>query len=180
MTNAQDTTPARAEAQDEGAALSASDRACYEYPGKDQSDLRAAFVAGACFIAAHPSPTPAADADRVREATGAEAVIRDEQIVISIEIDALPGILSGSIATNSVAGLFKVTDPAEFAKEVCRALNAEKEDGTTRVHMMFDSAFNHAIDQGAEGVEEVTEDEFEAEAQRIQSEALAALKSEGK
>ncbi len=76
-----------------------------------------------------------------------------------------------------MSGLFKVTDPAEFAKEVCRALNAEKEDGTTRVHMMFDSALNHAIDQGAEGVEEVTEDEFEAEAQRIQSEALAALKS---
>ena len=120
---------------------------------------------------------PAADADRVRAATGAEAVIHDEQIVISIDVDALPGILSGSIATNSVAGFFKVTDPAVFAKEVCRALNAEKEDGTTRVHMMFDSAFNHAIDQGAEGVEEVTEDEFEAEAQRIQSEALAALKS---
>lgn len=64
-------TPARAEAQDEGAALSASDRACYEYPGKNQSDLRAAFVAGACFIAAHPSPTPAADADGVRIAVEA-------------------------------------------------------------------------------------------------------------
>ena len=128
-----------------------------------------------------PFPPPATDATDaaagVREATGAKAVIRNEQIVISIDVDALPGILSGSIATNSVAGLFKVTDPAEFAKEVCGALNAEKEDGSTRVHRMFDSAFNHAIDQGAEGVEEITEDEFEAEAQRIQSEALAALKS---
>ena len=41
-------------------------------------------------------------------------------------------------------------------------------------------ALKAAIDHGAEGVEEITEDEFEADAQRIQSEALAALKSEGK
>ena len=132
------------------------------------------------YMKDNPMEAHAADEDRVGEATGAKAVIRDEQIVISIDVDALPGILSGSIATNSVAGLFKVSDPIAFAKEVCGALNAENEDGTTRVHMMFDSAFNHAIDQGAEGVEEITEDEFEADAQRIQSEALAALKSEGR
>jgi hypothetical protein len=192
MTRTQDTTPARAEAQDEGAA---GEPVAWRYRWKPTprsqpgdwreptnvrwpEDERVGYEEQALY--AHPSPTPAADEDSVREATGAEAVIRDGQIVISIDVDALPGILSGGIATNSVAGLFKVTDPAEFAKEVCGALNAEKEDGTTRVNMMFDSAFNHAIDQGAEGVDEITEDEFEAEAQRIQSEALAALKSEGK
>ena len=45
----------------EGAALSASDRACYEYPGEDQAALRAAFVAGACFVAENPPSTPALD-----------------------------------------------------------------------------------------------------------------------
>lgn len=104
------------------------------------------------------------------KSTGAEAQIIDGQIVISIDIDALPVILSGSVALDAVYGNYKVTDAAVFAEEVCGALNAEKEDGTTRVHMMFDSAFNHAIDQGAEGVEEVTEDEFEIEAQRLQDE----------
>lgn len=45
----------------EGAALSASDRACYEYPGEDQAALRAAFVAGACFVADNPPSTTALD-----------------------------------------------------------------------------------------------------------------------
>ncbi|MGN7099345.1 hypothetical protein [Brevundimonas diminuta] len=125
--------------------------------------------------AAEPlSAAPAPEGGAV-EATGARAVIRNGQIVISIDVDALPLILSGSIALNAVAGTFKVTDAPTFAKEVCHALNAEKEDGTTRVHMMFDSAFNHAIDQGAEGVEEISEDEFEAEASRLQAEAASAL-----
>lgn len=123
----------------------------------------AGFIADR-ILASLSQPAPEAG-----EATGAQAIIRDGQIVISIDVDALPLILSGSIATNSVSGTFKVTDPAIFAKEVCHSLNDEKEDGTTRVHMMFDSAFNHAIDQGAEGVEEITEDEFEVEAARLQA-----------
>jgi hypothetical protein len=95
------------------------------------------------------------------DATGAEAVIRDGKIEISIAIEALPAILSGSIAAGGVYGLFKITDANAFASELCRALNDEREDGTTRVHMMFDAGINHAIDQGAEGVEEIDEDEFE-------------------
>lgn len=118
--------------------------------------------------------------ERPLPATGAEAVVRGDQILISIDIGALPLILSGSIALNAVAGTFKVSDPAIFAEEVCRALNAESENGTTRVHMMFDGAFNHAIGQGAEGVEEISEDAFEAEADRLQAEALSALKAEAR
>ena len=99
-----------------------------------------------------------------------KAVIRDGQIVISVAIDALPIILSGACAADAIAGLFRVTNPAVFAEAVCVALNQEAEDGTTRVHTMFDSAFDHAIEQGAEGVEEVDEDQFEAEAERFQRE----------
>jgi|GEM_PF-3136714 len=107
----------------------------------------------------------------VEASPSVEAVIRDGKIVISIDVDSLPVILSGACAATAIDGLFKVTDAAVFAIEVCRALNQEAEDGTTRVHAMFDSAFDHAINQGAEGIEEVDEDQFEEEASRLQAEA---------
>lgn len=103
--------------------------------------------------------------------TGAQAVIRGGQILISIDVDALPIIVSGSCACNGLRGLWKVTDAEAFAKEVRYALNAESENGTTRVHLMFDSAFRHVIEQGGEGIDGVTEDEFEADASRLQAEA---------
>ena len=107
------------------------------------------------------------------KATGAEAVIRDGLIVISIEIAALPMIVSGSCAAGGLDGRRKVADAEVFAAEVVRALNDEREDGTTPVHLMFDRAFDEAINQGAEGVEECDEDEFDAEAARLQVEAAA-------
>lgn len=105
--------------------------------------------------------------------TGSKAEIRDGLLVISIEIDALPMIVSGSCATNSLDGLWKVTDAAAFAEDVRISLNAESENGTTRVHRMFDGAFAHAIDQGAEGIEPVGEGEFEDECGRLQRAAAA-------
>jgi len=48
----------------------------------------------------------------------------------------------------------KITDPAEFAKELVYVLNGEEEDGTTRVHRMFDGAIQEAFEQGAMGCEE--------------------------
>ena len=109
--------------------------------------------------------------------TGASAVIKDGKIEISIDIDALPLIVSGSCCCDGLDGLWKVTDQAVFAKEVCHALNDEREDGTTPVHIMFDKAFMGAIEQGAEGIEEVSEDEFETEVARLQAEARAATGS---
>ena len=107
------------------------------------------------------------------DSTGAKAVIRNGKIEISIDVDALPVIVSGSCCFSGglLGGLWKVTDAAVFAKEVCSSLNREREDGTTRVHIMFDEAFEHAIDQGAEGIESVTEAEFEAETRRLREEA---------
>lgn len=102
-------------------------------------------------------------------ATGAKAVIEDGKIVISIDIDALPLIVSGSCADRNLSGLWKVDpeDAPTFAKEVCLALNRESENGTTAVHIMFDKAFDHVIDQGGEGISEVSEQEFEDEAGRL-------------
>jgi hypothetical protein len=47
-----------------------------------------------------------------------------------------------------------------FAKEIVRSINDESENGSTRFHLMFDEAMEHAIDQGAEGIEEHPEQEF--------------------
>jgi hypothetical protein len=106
--------------------------------------------------------------------TGATAVIHDNKIEISIAVDALPLIVSGSCAANGLEGLWRVTDADMFATEVALALNREEEDGTTLVHKMFDKAFGDAIDQGADGIEEVDEESFEAEASRLRE--LAAAK----
>ena len=46
-----------------------------------------------------------------------------------------------------------VTHLPTWRKEVLRALNAEREDGTTLVHLMFDQAFKNAVEAGAEGIE---------------------------
>lgn len=117
-----------------------------------------------------PSPPTDPRAKALEEATGAQAVIRGGKIEISIDVDALPVIVSGSCAAADVmSGLWKVTDAEVFAKEVCHALNDENEIGTTPVHVMFDKAFMHAIEQGAEGIEEATEGEFETEAARLQA-----------
>lgn len=47
----------------------------------------------------------------------------------------------------------KVTDPLEWAEAVVDALTEEEEDGTTRINRMFDEAFKHASEQGADGIE---------------------------
>lgn len=106
------------------------------------------------------------------KATDGKAELRDGQIVVSVDVEALPIILSGACASDALADLYKVSDAAAFAVAVVDALNEEAEDGTTRVHAMFDSAFDQAIEHGAQGVEVVDEDEFERETQRLLASAL--------
>ena len=54
-------------------------------------------------------------------------------------------------------GMYKVVDSAAFAKDVARAMNHESEDGCTPLTQMMDSVIAQAIDEGAEGVEEVSD-----------------------
>ena len=137
----------------------------------EQRANAAEFVLSLCLAALQ------ARVEALEGSTGAEAVIRGGKIEISIDIAALPLIVSGSCAAADVMqGLWKVTNAEVFAKEVCHALNDENEIGTTPVHVMFDKAFMHAIEQGAEGIEEATEQEFEAEVAALA--ARAALTGE--
>lgn len=89
-----------------------------------------------------------------------EAKIEGDEIVIRLYIGNLPVIVSGGWACNALPPL-KVTDSGEFAKELCIALNAENEDGTTPIHRLIDKAVIAAIEQGALGIDEIGEDEAE-------------------
>ena len=48
----------------------------------------------------------------------------------------------------------RVVGPDAFAEEIVSALLKEAEDGSNRLHYLFDGAFDYAIDQGAEGLME--------------------------
>lgn len=82
------------------------------------------------------------------------AIIEDGSLVIRVAMEALPMIVEGSWAAGYMDTRYKVTNTAEFAADLVRELNDESEDGTTRIHRMFDKAIENAIGQGAFGIEE--------------------------
>lgn len=83
-----------------------------------------------------------------------KAVIEGEYIVVRVAIPALSTVLEGAWAAGYFQSRWKVTDAAKLADGIVNELNAESEDGTTRIHAMFDAAILEAIDQGVEGIEE--------------------------
>lgn len=84
----------------------------------------------------------------------ARAAIEGGDLVIRLRIANIPSAFQGGVDCGAIEPGFKVVDAQAFALEVLRALNDEDEDGTTPVHRMFDAAFEEAVEQGAEGVEE--------------------------
>lgn len=99
-----------------------------------------------------------ARAEAAEAAYPAEAVIEGPNIVIRVPVSAIPVAFDAwPDAPRNEEGdaLYVVTDAATFAKGIVRYLNAEEEDGTTRIHVMFDGAMSEALEQGEEGVEEV-------------------------
>lgn len=83
-----------------------------------------------------------------------QAIIEDGAIIVRIPLENLPQVVEGAWALGSLESRWKVTDAQVFATELVRALNDEDEQGTTRIHKMFDAAINEALEQGAEGIEE--------------------------
>jgi hypothetical protein len=82
------------------------------------------------------------------------AVIENGCLVIRLHLSFLPSIVEGAWAAGGMETRYKVTDSRAFAADLVTELNREEEDGTTRVHRMFDGAIDEAINQGAEGIEE--------------------------
>lgn len=89
----------------------------------------------------------------------AEAEIIDGKIVITLAISHLQTAINGGTLLGTIDGSWKLTDPDAFAKELLVSLHSEDEEGTTVIHRMFDAAINEAIEQGAEGIEEVESDD---------------------
>jgi hypothetical protein len=89
---------------------------------------------------------------------GLDVSIIGDRLVISVGINCISNALELGPEFESydeVRGVFsypKVTDPVIFARELAIELERESEDGTTRVHRMFDAAAKEAIEQGAEGI----------------------------
>jgi hypothetical protein len=86
------------------------------------------------------------------------AKVEGDELVIRLPVGAVITATSGCDRLSTYSEMHnryrevKVTDPAAWMAEVARELNREAEDGTTLVHIMFDTAFDRAADQGAEGI----------------------------
>lgn len=91
----------------------------------------------------------------------AKAVIVGESIVIRVDHNALPLIIAAGCGVNPYDGYYIVTDAESFAPYLCQALNREDDDGTTPLHKVIDEAVSYALEFGAEGCEEVSEEAFE-------------------
>jgi hypothetical protein len=111
------------------------------------------------------------------EATGHHARLRNGRIEISIEVDALPMIVWGSCAAHaSVLSTMalRVTDAEAFARDLVGELSKESETGNTRISAMFDAAIAAAVENGALGIEIISEDEFSADYGRLHPARSAA------
>lgn len=76
------------------------------------------------------------------------------RLVISIGVITLGEALVGPMSPlKRDAPHAKITDHAEFAREVVNALNDESEDGTTLVHTMLDGVAREFLENGADGVD---------------------------
>jgi hypothetical protein len=87
-----------------------------------------------------------------------EAVLKDGFIVIKIPVDVLDKdyIIPNDLMDDEFRPLVKVTDVDKFAKYFVNELNRESEDGSTMITEILDKAFLKAVDNGPEGLEEIT------------------------
>jgi hypothetical protein len=90
---------------------------------------------------------------------GLDVSIIGDRLVISIGINCIGNAIElgpDFEVYEETLGVFhypKVTDPALFARDLCIELERESDNGTTRVHLMLDTAAKEAIEQGAEGID---------------------------
>ena len=57
---------------------------------------------------------------------------------------------------------FSISDAAQFAKDICAAMNAEGEDGSTPLTRFLDQMMSEAIEQGSLGIHDPDGDEPDA------------------
>lgn len=85
-----------------------------------------------------------------------EVTTTDDQLVITIGLDALVNILSSQPEWPLMGEdqePCKVLDHQQFIKDVVCELQREEEDGTTLLHRALDRAAIDAIENGSEAVD---------------------------
>lgn len=85
------------------------------------------------------------------EAVGGVLDMRIGEKVLAFATDICPALWDGEKDRQ----LYRVKDAAVFAKEVADELNREGEDGSTPLSRLLDKCIVEAVEQGAEGVEEI-------------------------
>lgn len=88
-----------------------------------------------------------------------QAVIEGDDIVIRVHIEHLDKVVE-CMPWDGWEKILKVTDCKAFAKDLLSTLNDEEEDGTTRIHRMFDEAIEHAAEYGADGIDEIDNPDY--------------------
>jgi hypothetical protein len=77
-------------------------------------------------------------------------------LTIEIGVDTLKGAAERAECfwrpVTDKSGLV-VSNALQFARDVRTALNDEEEDGTTRIHRMFDAAFEYVAENGSEAMD---------------------------
>ena len=86
-----------------------------------------------------------------------EARIVGDELVIKLKISTLAHAARHSdyfFRCQEDGTPLNITDEAEFAESVVRALNQEEEDGSTPITRLLDDATEHVAEQGMDGIEE--------------------------
>ena len=79
-------------------------------------------------------------------------VVKDE-LVISISLDGLKCSLESGRLDMLVGGEFKIIDTNKFISEYLLYMMTEQEDGSTPIHLMFDSVAAEMLENTDEGCE---------------------------
>jgi hypothetical protein len=87
------------------------------------------------------------------------AIVEGDRLVISIGLNTLAFAFENSEENNpydedfcDTKRQFSIGDPLEFAKDTCRAMNDEGEDGSTPLTRFLDSMMEEAVEQGSLGI----------------------------
>ncbi|HAM58565.1 MAG TPA: hypothetical protein DCQ64_25400 [Candidatus Rokubacteria bacterium] len=80
-------------------------------------------------------------------------VIRLPLSILTIAFEAAP---FNEQPDGSGLSLYRVADVNAFAEAIVEELDREEEDGATPVHRLFDGAMEEAVENGCEGIEEIS------------------------
>jgi hypothetical protein len=81
---------------------------------------------------------------------GLQAEILDERLVISISC----ADLAFAVMQRDIMDGLQVVNPDEFCRDIIAELGREEEDGSSPLHLLFDTAAERAVENGSMGIDE--------------------------